>query len=302
MAFVPPTFANLGKSSSDLFKKKFDDKKDFKNVVKAVVKSSSGIVFTTGGEFDAKNNLTGNLKVSNKTLSFGELTGELSTAGPAKVELKLKKLAKGLSVTITGDTAAAYSKGKGKFAAPTLKAATEYSKDFFTGSASAETAFTSTNILVGSAVIGFEGLSVGGEVKLDTAAITDVEDYNVGAEYQGVDFTATLKTANQGEDLTASYVTRASPELTVGGQFITKLDGSDDRSAGLATEYRVDANTAVKLRGDTKKVVAVAVEHRLANPRVLVGVASSWNIVGFSAPNPKDFGVSLVFADYDADK
>jgi hypothetical protein len=222
------------------------------------------------------------------------------------VETKLKKLAKGLSVTITGDTAPAFAKvgsKPAKFTTPTIKAAAEYSQDFFTGTASAETAFTATNVLVGSAVIGFEGLSVGGEVKLDTNAITDVEDYNVGAEYTTSDYTATLKTANQGEDLTVSVLDKYSADFTIAGQFATKLDGSDDRSAGVAAEYKVDPKTSVKFRGDTKKVVAFAVEHRLANPSVSIGLASSWNVVGINtAPNAKDYGISLAFGDYDADK
>jgi len=89
-------------------------------------------------------------------------------------------------------------------------------------------------------------------------------------------------------------------DAQVGGELKAALDGSSDRVYAAVTEYKVDANTVVKLRGDSKKVVALAVEHRLPNPRVQIGVASSWGIVGFSAPNPKDFGLSFTFGDYDA--
>jgi len=300
--FVPPIFGDLGKSAGDLFKKKFDPKKDFVHVVKTTNKTASGLVFTTGGEFDAANNLTGNLKVAYKKETFGEATGELSTGGPAKVELKLKKLQPGLTVTLTGDTAPAFAAAdpKNKFTSTTAKASVQYARDFFAGTAAVETGFGAVNVLTGSGVIGFEGLSVGGEIKYDTNKSSDVEDYNVGAEYTDKDFTATLKTAKFGNDLTGSYIHKVSGDLQVAGQFNTKLDGKlDDASAGLASEYKVDANTTVKLRGDTKKVVALAVEHRLANPRLAVGFASSWSLTGFSAPNPKDFGVSLNFGDYD---
>jgi hypothetical protein len=297
MSFVPPIFGDLGKSASNLFKKKFDDKKDFKNVIKTTNKTASGLTFTTGGTFDSKNNLTGDLKAEYKKDNV-EVVGDLSTAGPAKVDIKVKKLQPGLTLQLVGDTGAAFNPGK--FSTATVKGAVEYSRDFFAGTASAESAFGSNLLLSGSGVIGFEGLSVGGEAQVDANKISDVEDYNLGAQYDDKDFTATLKTAKFANDLTGSYVHKVNSDLQVAGQFNTKLDGTDDRSAGLASEYKVDANTTVKLRGNTKKVVAVAVEHRLANPRLALGFASSWNLVGFSAPNPKDFGISLNFGDFDA--
>jgi len=305
-SFVPPKFADVGKSASDLFKKKFDDKKDFKHVVQTKNKTASGLVFTSGGDFDSKNNVTGNLKVNYKKDWFGEFEGSVSTAGPAKAELKLKKLVKGLTVTVTGDTAPAFAVAKpgnpAKFSHSTVKVGADYSQDFFSGSASAETQFWSPTLLTGAAVIGFDGLSVGGEVKLDTDTIKkDVDDYNVAAEYSGADYTATLKTSKQGSILTAQYIHKVNADVQVAGEFTTPLDGSDDgRAFGVASEYKVDASTIVKVRGSTAKVVAVAVEHRLPNPRVQLGVASQWDIVGFSAWNPKAFGLSLTFGDYDA--
>jgi len=307
-SFVPPLFANLGKSAGDLFKKKFDDKKDFKYTVQTKNKTASGLVFTTGGDWDSKNNLVGNLKLNFKKDTFGEAEGSLSTEGPAKAELKLKKLGpKGLVVIISGDTAPSFKK-KDKFTRPVAKVQVDYAQDFFAGSASVETSFTRTNILSGSGVIGFDGLSVGGEVKFDTDSKAreesrqDVEDYNVGAEYAASDFTATLKTSEQGNRLAASYIHKVSGDLTVGGEFKTKLDGSDDRGLTLASEIKVDDKTTVKLRADTTKTAAVAVEHRLANPRVLIGLASKYQIVGdgFSVPKPKDFGISFTFGDFDA--
>jgi len=230
----------------------------------------------------------------------------LSTAGPSKAELKLKKLTKGLTVTATGDTApffaapAGKDKKPNKFKDATGKLAADYSQDFFSGTASVETSFFDATVLGASVVIGFDGLSVGGEVKLDTASFSDVDDYNVGAQYDGGDYTVTAKTADKGANLAVQYLHKVHADVQVGGQLKASLDGASERSFGVASEYKVDASTTVKLRADTKKVVAVAVEHRLPNPRVQLGVASSWGIVGFSAPNPKDFGISLTFGDYDA--
>jgi len=305
MSFVPPKFADLGKNASDLFKKKFDDKKDFKHVIQTKNRTASGLVFTSGGEFDPKKNneLTGNLKVNYKKDSWGEAEGSLSTAGPSKAEFKFKKLVKGLTVIVTGDTGPFFAdkdpKKPAKFTNPTGKVAAEYSQDFFSGTASYETSFFDVNVLHGSGVIGFDGLSVGGEVKLDTKSFSNVDDYNVGAQYDAGDYTVTAKTAEQGNKLTVQYIHKVHADVQVGGALSAALDGTSERSFGVATEYKVDKDTTVKLRGDTKGVAAVAVEHRLANPRVQLGVASSWGIVGFSLPKPKDFGLQLTFGDYD---
>jgi len=306
-SFVPPKFADLGKASSELLKKKFDDKKDFNYNVVVKGKTASGLVFTSEGAFNTKknNDLSVTLKANYKP-QWGEAEATLQTSGPSKAEFKFKKLTKGLTFTVTADTAPVFAapskdpKKPNKFKDLAVKLAAEYSQDFFTGSASVETAFGESTLLGGSGVIGFDGLSVGGSVQLDTKSISSVDDYNVGAQYAAADYTVTAKTANQGNDLDLSYLHKVDKDVTVCGVLGAKLDGSAERSFALATEYKVDANTTVKFRGNTNRTIAVAVEQRLANPRVQVGVASSWGIVGFSAPNPKDFGFTLTFGDYDA--
>jgi len=304
-SFVPPKFADLGKASADLFKKKFDDKKDFNYTIVVKNKTASGLVFNTEGAFNTKkgNELSATLKATYKP-TWGEAEASLQTTGPSKAEFKFKKLTKGLTVTVTADTApvfaAANPKKPNKFKDLAVKLAAEYSQDFFSGTASVETAFAESTLLSGSGVIGFDGLSVGGSVQLDTKTISSVDDYNVGAQYDGGDYTATAKTADQGNNLEISYLQKVDKDVTVSGVLGAKLDGSAERSFAFATEYKVDANTALKFKGKTDKVVTVAVEHRLANPRVQVGVASSWGIVGFQALNPKDFGVTLTFGDFDA--
>ena len=49
-------------------------------------------------------------------------------------------------------------------------------------------------MLAGAGVVGFDGLSVGGEVKLDTQTRQELDDYNVAAEYAHGDVTGTIKT------------------------------------------------------------------------------------------------------------
>jgi len=288
-----------------LFKKKFDDKKDFNYTVVVKNKTASGLVFNTEGAFNPKkdNALSATLKATYKP-SWGDAEASLQTTGPSKAEFKFKKLTKGLTVIVTADTAPVFAavnpKKPAKFKDLAVKLAAEYSQEFFAGTASVETAFAESTLLGGSGVIGFDGLSVGASVQFDTKSISSVDDYNVGAQYDGGDFTVTAKTADRGENLDLSYLQKVDKDVTVSGVLSAKLDGSSERSFALATEYKVDANTTLKFKGKTDKTITIAAEQRLANPRVQVGVASSWGIVGFSAPNPKDFGFTLTFGDYDA--
>ena len=97
---------------SDLFKKKFD----YKNQVQLKNKSKTGLVsclsrsdisdahcsaqtFTsTGGATDK--GVSGSLNIKYKQDSFGEVETEVDTAGKAKVDVKAKKLAKGVVVSV----------------------------------------------------------------------------------------------------------------------------------------------------------------------------------------------------------
>jgi len=296
---APPQFSNIGKQAKDLFSKKLDEK-DFKYTVQTKNKTASGLVFTTGGDFDAKKDLTGSLKVNYKHSDY-EGEASISTAGPAKAEFKLKKLAKGLTLIATADTHSKFIDGA---KTTSLKVQAEYAQEFFAGSASAETAFWKPTYFGGSAVIGVDGLSVGAEVQLAADAKTEIKDYNLGAEYQTSDLTATLKTKKQATVLSATYFHKVNADVQVGGDVTFPIDGSTGpkavRVGTLATEYKVDASTTVKVKGTTEKVASLAVEHRLPNPRVQIGVASSWDIVTFQAWNPKAFGFSFTFGDYDA--
>jgi hypothetical protein len=291
MAFVAPLFSKLGQSANDLFEKKFN----WKNVFQVKNKTKSGLTFTSGTDVTNKG-LGGLLKLKYKKDTFGEAEADIHTGGVAKATIKAKKLAPGTTVTLTED-----AKPKSHPNDPSLKVGVDYQQDFFSGQASAETSFWKYSQLVGAAVIGFDGLSVGGEFKMDACRMSDLEDYNVGAQYEQPDFTATLKTSEKGDALTGSAHIKASEDQSVAFAFTKKLDGSDEDSLAVGTDYKVDAATNFKLKADTKGVVAGLLQHRLANPRLLFGLSSS-----FDASNPrsvaaKDFGVSFTFGDFDND-
>jgi hypothetical protein len=287
-AFVPPLFGNLGKAASDLFKKKYD----FQNVIQQKHKTKSGLVFTSGAELG--NGITGSLKLNYKQ-SSGEAEGEIHTNGNGKGVLKFNKLADGAVVHVSAD-----AKNKDWGNTSTGKALVDYQQDFFSGSASVETSFFDRTQLVGSGVIGFDGLSVGGEVKFDVKHVNDVDDYNVGAEYTQPDYTATIKTAKRGEDITASYFHKISADHQVGAQFLARISGGDEKVLTLGTEYKVDESTALKVKGDTKGDFAGVLQHDLKNPSVRFALSSLFDARSPSALTAKKFGLGITFGDYDA--
>jgi len=287
-AFVPPLFSNLGKAASDLFKKKYD----YQNVIQQKHKSKNGLVFTSGAELG--NGITGHVKLNYKQPS-GEGEGEIQTNGNGKGHLKFKKLADGVVATVSTD-----AKNKDWGNTSTGKALVDYSQDFFSGSASVETSFFDRTQLVGSGVIGFDGLSVGGEVKFDVKHVNDVDDYNVAAEYTQPDYTATIKTAKRGEDLTASYFHKVSDATQVGAQFLAKLSGGDEKVLTFGTEHKVDESTTLKLKCDTKGDAATVLQHDLKSPAVRFGLSSLFDARAPSALTAKKFGLAVTFGDYDA--
>jgi hypothetical protein len=286
--FVPPQFSKLGSSVKDLFDKKFD----FKNSFTVKHKASYGVVFASSVEQGSKG-LIGGVKVNHKDKNYGESEVEAKTDGQFKGSLKLKQLLRNATITASGDSNSKALSG------PAGKLQAEYAQDFFAGSVSIETNFK-RHQLAAAGVIGFDGLSVGGEVKLDAANPSDIEDYNVGAQYQTNDFTATVKT-EKSETLQVSYLHNVRSDLQVGAQFSAKLDGSGGYNFLLGDEFKVDKDTLAKLKADvTKGLVTGAIEHRLANPAIQVGLAASFDVRKPISTGAQSFGVNLTFGDYDA--
>jgi hypothetical protein len=304
MSFIPPLFDNLGKAASDLFKKKFD----YKNQVQLKNKSKTGLTFTSTGDVSDKG-VGGTLNIKYKQDSFGEVETEATTGGKAKAEVKAKKLAPGVVATFKGES---NPKRDGVFASKpgaksgAVKTQVDYTQDFFAGSAAVDTSFFEYTVLSGAGVIGFDGLSVGGEVKLDGQTRSEIDDYNVGAEYAHGDVVGTIKTENKGEKLTASFHQKVSGDQNVGAALTLALDGSDDRTFKLGSEYKVDEATNFKVKGEaqfkstgTEGVAAGVIEHRLKNPSLLFALSSSYKVRDVKTYVPADFGISLTFGDFE---
>jgi voltage-dependent anion channel protein 2 len=284
-SFVPPLYSKLGKSLSDLLKKKFeyDSKINSRNAV------NQELTVESAANLTEKGNYGGNVKTTYKNKDFGEVEGEVSTTGLLTGSVKATKLADNLTVTLSGSER------------PSGKLLAEYQKEYFAVSGQVEHNADTTK-LEGTAVVGFDGFSVGGQARYDTAT-SDLEDYNAGAEYTHDDFTATLVTTERADKLVASYFHKiknrtAGLKTAVGGRFeydLTKQ--ANNRVLTIGVEHDVDAASNFKAKVDSNGSIAGVVEHRLNNPSVKLAFAAQWSGKN-KTTTPERFGVALNFGDY----
>lgn len=123
---------------------------------------------------------------------------------------------------------------------------------------------------------------------------------NYGAEYitPTRDLVASVFTEKNASVLNAAFDFRASRDQSVAAIFKTDLSGKAARSLTLGTEYRLDADTLVKLKGELPSgIVSTAVQHQLRNPRALVGLAASFSTANNTIAADK-FGVSISLGDF----
>jgi len=277
--FVPPLFKNFGKTVADLFKEQFDYKKQVK--VKSstpngvTLQSTAETASKTGGDFQ------GTVKATYKQPDIGTFEAELNTAGTTKYSVKADKLTKGLAVKVSGDEK------------PAGKIEVDYAQEFFSGSLNVDVSKDATSSEV-AGVIGYDGLAVGGQVKYDITR-QNLADFNAGAEYAQSDYTLSVKTADQANILTTSYLHKYSTDVTLGAVFAYDIEASK-RLLTVGGSYKVDANIATKLKIDTNGILAAVLEHKLRNPAAKFVFSSEFNAKAASTV-PEKFGLALHLGD-----
>jgi len=276
--FTPPLWGNFGKSVKDLFTKKYT----YKNQAITKHNAKNGVTLESGGVYT--NELSGYVKVTQKSKDLGTAEVNIETSGKADGKVKFDQYLKGLVLTVSGNEK------------PSAKVNVDYSQEYFAGSANVDTAIKSMQTKVeGTAVVGFEGLAIGGQAKFDVSGDNELEDYNAGVEYTQEDFTATVQSGDKTEKITASYFQKVSPDLQVGAS----VDfGKGGRVLTIGDEYQLDADTTLKGKLNTKGVVSAVVEHRLANPKLQFGVAASFNAFNGAPVVADNFGLTLTFGDF----
>lgn len=268
--FVPPQFTSFGKLPKDLFKKKFE----FEHTLKVQSANRSGLKLESGAILGNAGELKGYVKSTFPRFSFGSVSAELYTdaSSDSKVTLALSGLPKGLTIS---PSVSAKDKN---FGAAMAGVDVNYSQEYFATSVTAKSDLEK-HLVDASVSLGERGISVGGNVALDVSSGADVKQMNCGIDYQQDDYTASIFTENNLSTVTAAYFQRLNVDHVLGAQFKYALNGGQARSMTIGSEYRVNANTTVKTKVDVPSGdVAAHVEHRLANPSVLVGVATAFNL------------------------
>jgi len=297
--FIPTKFSNYGKSSKDLFKKKYE----FDHIIKTVNKSSrKGVSVESGAVFPSDSNPVRGFikgKYSNFGIdSFykgGEFEFEFSTdpSQESKANCKFNNLAKGFGLNLLTS-----SKSSDKsFKRPIIGVELDYSQEYVTVNANAKSDLDIHKI-DSSISIGYDNISVGSSAVLDISRGSEVVEHNIGAEYIAEDFVAAVYTEKNSKSLTASYYQKINRDQAIGAQFKYDLTGRNERSLAVGTEYRVDLDTSIKAKVELPSGdIATSIEHRLANPKLLLGLSAQFNAKSQRFQADK-LGVSITFGDY----
>jgi len=276
--FVPPLFKKFGKSLQDLFKEQFEYKKQ----LKLKTNTSSGVTLESGVEALSKGgDYAGNVKATWKQPEIGTFETELHTSGNTKYSVKAEKLSKGLIVKVSGDEK------------PAGKVEVDYAQEYFSSSLTVD---VSKDVTAADAagVVGYDGLSVGGQAKYDITA-QKLVDFNAGAEYAQPDFTVTLKTSDQASKFGTSYYHKISSDITVGGLFSYDTEKAA-RVFTVGGQYGLGDGSFVKAKVDTNGIFATALEHRLRQPVTKFVLSTEFNTKSAST-GPQNVGIALHLGD-----
>jgi hypothetical protein len=272
-----PQFKDLGKKAKDLFKKQYD----FKNEIK-VVSTAAGVKLESGGSH-AKG-LVGYTKANWKDDYLGDVEVEAHSCGLAKGQFKLANVADGVNLTVSG------------CAAGSLNLEANYVQDCVSATAKAgHNLNKGSTSLSASAVFGFDGVSVGGQVDLDASG--SPKDYNVGAQYAAKDLVAALVTSNKGDDITISFHQKVSCCYSMGASMLVKPE-SGSRAYTFGTDYCLDKNTSIKAKAGSCGTVGVAVSHKLADPKVKLGISAQFNALSDDIFKAQKFGICMNFGEF----
>ena len=289
--FTPPFFTKYGQFTKDALNKKYE----WKHKLSTVATHRNGLRLESGATVADGAAALGFVKTRFPSFDYGTVSAELYT--DAASESKVEFVAKGLPVGATL-SAAVSSKDKDKaFKGPVDTVEATYRREYIAASVKGKTDLT-THKVDASLSLGTAGVSAGGLVSVDATNGADVTEANVGVEYEQDDYIASVYTEKNLSYLTAAYFQRLTPSHLLAATFSYNVHTRGDRKLSVGNEYRISADTTLKSKveiptGD----VSTHVEHRLANPRVLVGVSSAFNLKSQKAALDK-VGVSATLGEF----
>jgi len=279
---MPIQFADLGKKTKDLLSKKYDYKTEFKAVTKS---PENHVKIEAGGSGRA---VQGWMKVFYKNKDFGKLEVEVHSNAEVgdKAKLKLNKLVDNVSLTLSASSLA------------TVGLEATFKKDKVAANLELLHCEKSTNAGL-SGTVSMGDVTVGGCVDVEAPSGNVVlKDYNAGAEFRYKKFTAAVKTANLRNEITLSVFHKLAKHLHWGGAVVVRPNEGFAPNLTVGVSYGLSKAVSVKAKADSGGALAVALEHRLENPRFKFNVAAEYDCSKACGQPARQFGVSLVYGDY----
>lgn len=302
---TPPLFGKFGTKAKDLFKKKYD----FDNQLVFMNKSVDGLDIETSIVSSNDQPLRGVFKSKMPFSDLGVLSGKLESEfhtvpdRESKTTYQFTRLATGLLVKLGLSGIKPVIKGSTPdFPEGWASAEVEYQQEYVSTITNVRTNQAKT--LIDSAVaIGYDRLSVGGKITVDAAQVTQKapDDFNFGAQYDGTDYVVSLVSENKRSALNLSYFQQLGRRQTVGAVFTQSLT-KPARTLTFGTDYQVDPDTTLRAfakvdSGKEATVIGAALEHKLLNPNVKLGVAAEFNATP-AAISASKFGVTVTVGDF----
>lgn len=279
---IPATYADIGKSASDLFGKDFPI-----GVFKLESKTNApnGVSFTLTGQKDSK---TGNINAELKSKYYypkrgGTFTGSWTTSNKLIGQVELENsLAKGLKLDLltTLEPASGNRNVRGGF---TFKQPGLHTKVYVDAEEGP--------IFQGNVVVGHEGFLVGSEGFFNVTE-GKLSRYGVAAGYTHPDYSVALRVTDSMAAYTLLYYHRVSPEIEAGAKaFWNSSTNNNSVNLEFGAKYFLDRDAFIKGKVDSNGRVGIGYTQAL-RPGVKISFGGSIDTSRLNE-NAHRFGISI---------
>jgi len=159
-----------------------------------------------------------------------------------------------------------------------------------------------TGSVTANGTAGFEGVTVGGEVKARVDEEQRLDDYNVAGQYQRGALTLAFNSERKLEVVRTSAFYTPSLFYSLGVELVVD-DFNHLSTAPLSkilnfvTQYEYTSDITTKFRWSSDGEVGLALEHRLRNPNLSLLLSSNFKTKGNDVRFDR-FGVGFTLGDY----
>jgi len=247
---APPVYADLGKSSRDVFGKGYH----FSLLkLECKTKTSTGVEFTSGGSSNLDSgNVTGTLETKYKLADYGvAFTERWNTDNTLAAEITIQdQIAKGLKLTL--DSTFAPQSGK-----KTGIIKSEFKHDSVTVNADVD---LNASAVHGSAVAGYQGWLAGYQMSFDLSK-SKLTRNNFSIAYAAQDFSL-HSNVNDGQEFGGALYQKVNPNLETGVQ-LAWTAGSNATRFGLGCKYQLDSDSCVRAKINNASQLGLGYQQKL---------------------------------------